>query len=128
MADFPSRDREAFYAHWAKILGDNTCSVRTVLLGDEVAGNVCAWGPPKERLVGYWIGKRYWGQGVASRALASFLDVERTRPLHAHVALHNAGSIRVLEKCGFAPLEPAPDAARAAESSGERVFVLVRPA
>ncbi len=24
-----------------------------------------------------------------------------TRPLHAHVAKHNAGSIRVLEKCGF---------------------------
>jgi RimJ/RimL family protein N-acetyltransferase len=24
-----------------------------------------------------------------------------TRPLHAHVAKHNRGSIRVLEKCGF---------------------------
>ena len=23
------------------------------------------------------------------------------RPLYAHVARHNAGSIRVLEKCGF---------------------------
>jgi RimJ/RimL family protein N-acetyltransferase len=23
------------------------------------------------------------------------------RPLYAHVAKHNAGSIRVLEKCGF---------------------------
>jgi RimJ/RimL family protein N-acetyltransferase len=26
----------------------------------------------------------------------------RARPLHAHVAKHNAASIRVLRKCGFA--------------------------
>ena len=37
------------------------------------------------------------------------------RPLHAHVAKHNAGSIRVLEKCGFR-LELEEDA--------ELVFVL----
>ena len=28
-------------------------------------------------------------------------DYERTRPLYAEVAVHNVGSIRVLEKCGF---------------------------
>jgi len=41
------------------------------------------------------------GQGVATRALAAFLRVVTERPLHAHVAKHNVGSIRVLEKCGF---------------------------
>src|SRR5262249_50057568 len=32
MADFPARDREAFMAHWAKILADPSATVRTVLL------------------------------------------------------------------------------------------------
>ena len=51
--------------------------------------------------VGYWIGKEHWGQGVATRALAAFLQFVTERPLRAHVAAHNVGSIRVLEKCGF---------------------------
>jgi len=105
MAAFPSREREAFYTHWAKVLSDPSNVVKTIVLGDAVAGNVCSWGPPEERLVGYWIGKKYWGRGVASLALASLLEVERTRPLYAHVARHNAGSIRVLQKCGFVDVD-----------------------
>jgi RimJ/RimL family protein N-acetyltransferase len=33
--------------------------------------------------------------------LAAFLHLVAERPLSAHVAKHNVGSIRVLEKCGF---------------------------
>ncbi len=53
------------------------------------------------RLIGYWFGREYWGKGVATRALAEFLQGMTERPIHAHVAEHNGGSIRVLEKCGF---------------------------
>jgi RimJ/RimL family protein N-acetyltransferase len=60
-----------------------------------------SWEQSGDTLVGYWIGREYWGRGVASRALALFLLEVDERPLHAHVAAHNAGSIRVLEKCGF---------------------------
>ena len=52
-------------------------------------------------LIGYWIGKNYWGKGVATKALSEFLGHVRARPLYAHVAKHNIASIRVLEKCGF---------------------------
>jgi RimJ/RimL family protein N-acetyltransferase len=52
-------------------------------------------------MVGYWLGKAYWGRGIASSALALFLDDERHRPLLATVAAHNVGSRRVLEKAGF---------------------------
>jgi hypothetical protein len=38
---------------------------------------------------------------TASRALALFLAEVDERPLHAYVAAHNAGSIRVLEKSRF---------------------------
>jgi RimJ/RimL family protein N-acetyltransferase len=48
-----------------------------------------------------WIGRDHWGNGYATAALRAFLDVEHRRPLHAHVADHNVGSRRVLEKCGF---------------------------
>ena len=54
-----------------------------------------------EREVGYWIGREYWGKGVATRAVSTFLGHVKTRPLYAHVAKDNIASIRVLEKCGF---------------------------
>ena len=46
-------------------------------------------------LVGYWLGREFWGRGVATRALARFLGVVTGRPLHARVATNNQGSIRV---------------------------------
>ena len=101
MAVFPPRDREAFDAHWARILRDERNVLRTVELEGQPAGNIGSWEQDGERLVGYWIGREHWGKGVATAALAAFLDVVRTRPLHAHVATANPASIRVLEKCGF---------------------------
>jgi len=41
------------------------------------------------------------GKGIATKALAEYVGVVKTRPLFAHVAKHNVGSQRVLEKCGF---------------------------
>jgi RimJ/RimL family protein N-acetyltransferase len=113
MAAFPSRDRAAFDAHWAThILGNPAAINRTILVDGQVAGNIGSWPQDGVRLVSYWIGKEHWGKGVATRALATFLHLVTERPLHAHVARHNLGSIRVLEKCGFS-------AAR--EESGEIV-------
>ena len=60
--------------------------------------SVFCWG---EREVGYWLGKEFWGKGIATKALAEFLKIIETRPLYAHVAKHNIGSRRILEKCGF---------------------------
>jgi RimJ/RimL family protein N-acetyltransferase len=101
MAVFPARDRAAFDGHWAKIRADETNVIRTVVVDGAVAGNVLCFGPPHAREVGYWLGRPFWGRGVASSALALFLDEVTERPLYAHVARHNAGSARVLEKCGF---------------------------
>lgn len=101
LAAFPARDREAFDAHWAKIRDDKTVIARTVIFNDEVAGNVVCWNRDGQSLVGYWIGKRYWGKGIATRALAHFLQMVPLRPVFAYVAKQNVGSIRVLEKCRF---------------------------
>jgi RimJ/RimL family protein N-acetyltransferase len=101
MAAFPARDRAAFDAHWAKILADESGLKRTVLVDGQVAGNVLSWVSGGDQLVGYWIDRAHWNKGVATRALARFLEGIETRPIRAHVAKHNLGSIRVLEKCGF---------------------------
>ena len=101
MAAFPSRDREAFMALWRNILTDTSLMARAVLLNGELAGHVVSWEQDGERKIGYWLGRAFWGQGVASAALSRFLEQCPARPLVAHVAKHNAASIRVLEKCGF---------------------------
>ena len=101
MADFPARDRDAFMTHWAKIMRDETVTLKTILFGGRVAGNLVCFKWSGKWEVGYWIGKEYWGQGIATRALSAFLDLVKTRPLQAGVAQHNIASIRVLEKCGF---------------------------
>ena len=101
MAAFPARDRDAFTAHWTKVLGDETNTIKTILADGRVVGNVVSWEHSGERLVGFWIGREYWGMGIATKALSEFLRHVKSRPLYAWVAKHNVGSIRVLEKCGF---------------------------
>jgi uncharacterized protein YbjT (DUF2867 family) len=52
--------------------------------------------------VSYWLGKEYWGKGIATRALSGFLaHVNAKRPIYARAASDNVASLRVLEKCGF---------------------------
>jgi RimJ/RimL family protein N-acetyltransferase len=101
MAAFPSRDRDSFMAHWRKILADNTGTKQTILVAGEVAGNIVSFEQHGQTEIGYWVGRSYWGKGIASAALAALLQHVKTRPLYAHVVAHNHGSLRVLQKNGF---------------------------
>lgn len=101
MAAFAARDWAAFSAHWGRILADATVMVRTIEADGQVAGNIVGFVADGERHVGYWLGREYWGQGIATAALAQFVQWTPERPLMARVARHNVGSRRVLEKCGF---------------------------
>ena len=101
MAAFTSRECDAFLAHWrTKVLRPENVT-RTIVVGGLVAGYIGSWEQDGKRLLAYWIGGEHWGKGIATRALSEFLVLEPIRPLHAWVAVHNVGSIRVLEKCGF---------------------------
>ncbi|MFF3952657.1 GNAT family N-acetyltransferase [Streptomyces sp. NPDC001890] len=94
-------DRHAFDAHWQRILADGSIVMRTVLADGTVIGNAGVYGPPGDRQVTYWIDRALWGRGLATAALSALLDAVPERPLHARAAADNAGSRRVLEKCGF---------------------------
>jgi RimJ/RimL family protein N-acetyltransferase len=87
--------------HWTTILADDTIMKKTIVVDDQVAGDIVMFGPLNEREVGYWIGPEFWGRGIATKALTLQLTQVHERPLFAHVAKHNIASFRVLEKCGF---------------------------
>ncbi len=101
MALFQARDRDAFYEHWRRILSDDSLTKKTIVHDEQVAGNVLCWQQDGRRLVGYWVGREFWGKGLATHALAELVEQMTARPLNAWVATSNLGSIRVLEKCGF---------------------------
>jgi RimJ/RimL family protein N-acetyltransferase len=100
MAAFSARDQDQFAAHWAKVRADDTKVVRTIV-ADGLVGNIGSWQENGQQLLGYWIGREYWGRGVATQALALFVDEVSIRALYAHVAVHNVDSIRLLDKCDF---------------------------
>lgn len=125
MAAFPARERETFFDHWNKILSSKSCIAMTVVADERVAGNVGSWAQGDQQLIGYWLGREYWGKGVATQMLQMFLDSFIERPLYAYVAKHNAASIRVLEKCGFIHCEGvSPSLGESDEEIEELVFVL----
>jgi len=105
MAAFTAKDptdREAFMAHWDKILANETVILQTILCNGQVAGSVSSYEEEGKPEVTYWLGKEYWGKGISTWALKEFLaHHNQTRPIYARVAKDNLGSRRVLEKCGF---------------------------
>jgi RimJ/RimL family protein N-acetyltransferase len=107
MAAFTAKDphdRAAFDAKWAKNRADPAVTFRTILYEGQVAGYVASFLSSRTNKleVCYWLGNEFWGRGIATEALAAFLQIVTTRPIYAGVAKDNAASIRVLQKCGFA--------------------------
>ncbi|WP_099157464.1 GNAT family N-acetyltransferase [Virgibacillus ndiopensis] len=104
MAAFTSKDpsdRAAFMKHWESILEDEKIIKKTIYHNGQVVGNIASFGQFGNPEISYWIGKQYWGKGIATKALRKFLPYVNVRPLYARTVKDNVGSIRVLEKCGF---------------------------
>jgi RimJ/RimL family protein N-acetyltransferase len=95
------RSADGFSAHWQKILTDPNVTAKAILIGDEIAGCISCFRMDGLDSVGYWLGREFWGRGIASRALELLMEEVSIRPLHARVATSNAASLRVLQKCGF---------------------------
>jgi RimJ/RimL family protein N-acetyltransferase len=94
-------DKDTFMDHWTKIIADETITIKTIIFNGQVSGHISNFEQFGEPEVSYWIGKEYWGQGIATLALSEFLNYIKIRPLFARAAKDNIASIRVLEKCGF---------------------------
>jgi RimJ/RimL family protein N-acetyltransferase len=126
MAAFTSpehMDWDAFESRWSRLRADETVINRAIVVDGEVAGTIGSWGDSGEREVTYWIGRSYWGKGIATCALDAFLSVDPSRPLHARVASDNVASRRVLEKCGFRVIATGRGFAEARSSEIEELVL-----
>ena len=104
MAAFTSKDPtdgEAYRDHWNRLLSDETIRKQAILLDGCVVGHVASFERAGKREVTYWIGRKHWGKGLATKALEEYLQQEVRRPLYARVAKDNVASLRVLKKCEF---------------------------
>ncbi|MFF4395523.1 GNAT family N-acetyltransferase [Streptomyces sp. NPDC001480] len=118
-------DHDSFDAHWEKFRSSADGIARTVLADGEVVGNAMVYGQPGEREVAYWIDRAYWGRGLATAALRGLLAEVPERPLYARAAADNAGSLRVLRKCGFRESVRARGYANARGAEIEEVVLLL---
>lgn len=132
LARVARRERDDFDRHWQRIRAESAVDVRVIDEGDKVAGYLVCFGswdpeaPPGPRQVGYWLGRDFWGRGIATAALALFLEELEERPLMAFTSPDHRASQVVLERCGFARLDVG-DAApwlRPDESADSAVYRL----
>ena len=107
LAAFTSKDpadKSAYLIKYTKLLKEPTVNNQTIMVDDIIAGSIAKFEIEGEAEVTYWIDKRYWGKGIATKALKILLTIEKTRPILGRVAFDNYGSQKVLEKCGFVRL------------------------
>lgn len=95
------KDRTVFNAHWNKIVTSPQNTNRTIVAGEQVAGYIACYPQGEHLEVTYWLGREFWGRGLATQALNRMLDLVVARPLFARAATDNIGSLKVLQKCGF---------------------------
>ena len=79
-----------------------------ILLNKELIGSIGTHKIDKENEsteIGYWIGRKYWGQGITTKALKLFIKKINTKlklkRIYGYAFTFNPASKRVMEKCGF---------------------------
>lgn len=96
-----SGDKTAYIERYTRYLSDPTINTQTIKVDGVIVGSIAKFIMDDKAELTYWIDRKFWGQGIATAALAAFLKLENTRPITARTAFDNLGSQRVLEKCGF---------------------------
>ncbi len=94
-------DKTAYLEKYSKLLNDPTISMLTIIVDNNIAGSISKFEIEGEAEITYWIDRKYWGKGIATKALKELLKIESKRPVLGRVAFDNIGSQRVLEKCNF---------------------------
>lgn len=94
-------DKAAYIAKHTKLLSDPTVNNQTVTIDNIIVGSIAKFVMDGDTEITYWIDRKFWRQGIATKVLKKFLVIETTRPVFGRVAYDNFGSQKVLEKCGF---------------------------
>ena len=104
-----TRSAAVAYLGEVRVGGNRDFLRRGVSRAKRSAGSASNWALDIARLsaeMGYWLGEPYWGRGLTTRAVLAtsewaFENYKLTR-IFAMAFSHNVGSMRVLEKTGFA--------------------------
>jgi ribosomal-protein-alanine N-acetyltransferase len=94
-------DKTAYLEKMTSALNNPAIHTRTIWMNGNIVGSVAKYEMEGNAEITYWIDKPFWGKGIATKALQTFLMVETARPIFGRIAFDNFGSQRVLEKCGF---------------------------
>lgn len=104
LAAFMPKDstcKAAYINKYTELLADPTVNNQTILVDNIVVGSIAKFLRQGETEITYWIDRKFWGRGIATKALEELLKIEPVRPIVGRVAFDNLGSQQVLEKCGF---------------------------
>jgi RimJ/RimL family protein N-acetyltransferase len=104
LAAFTSKDpsdKPAYFQKYTKLFNDPAINNQTIIVNNIIAGSIAKFEIEGEAEITYWIDKKFWGRGIATKALRYLLKIENARPIYGRVAFDNFGSQKVLEKCGF---------------------------
>ena len=98
------------------VFNDATCTWAIVLNETEEPIGAMGYGPScncnlpardGEPLIGYWVARPYWNQGICTEALRLMIGhIRETTEIKSLISGHfidNPASGRVMEKCGFIP-------------------------
>lgn len=104
LAAFMPKDhtnKSAYISKYTRLIADPTVNNQTIILNNSIVGSIAKFVMEGNAEITYWIDRKFWGQGIATKALNEFLRIESTRPILGRVAFDNFGSQKVLEKSGF---------------------------
>lgn len=104
LAAFMPKDhtnKSAYISKYTKLIANPTVNNQTIILNNSIVGSIAKFVMEGNAEITYWIDRKFWGQGIATKALNEFLRIESTRPMLGRVAFDNFGSQKVLVKSGF---------------------------
>lgn len=97
-------DRSAFDEHFVRLRTSAEILLLAITVDGELAGTVASFPVGDDIEITYWLGRDWWGRGIATRAVEMLLELVPVRPITARAASDNAGSLAVLRKLGFRPV------------------------
>lgn len=84
-------DKDTFITKHTKLLDDSTVNNQTIILDNIIVGSIAKFVMEGNTEITYWIDRKFWGQGIATKALKEFLAIETIRPIFGRVAFDNLG-------------------------------------
>jgi RimJ/RimL family protein N-acetyltransferase len=113
MAPFVSIDyatRAEFDLRIAEMNVDPSVMLFSVIASGHFVGAIMSHDGDGGREVFYWIRRIAWGRGLTAEAMSRLLNLDHTRPMHAHILASNPRARAVLEANGFTEISREPGA------------------